>query len=393
MLIGFSVLNVVLTTMIFKSGGQTQTYIGAVMLSIGALLAWLCIGTLHYSDSSDAKMAKGVSLLDSITLIFVIGHFCFLLYVQGHVWTLQSREADYRSQAMAYNEKAEKVSIDNAKIAEAARQIAAEETKRARIENDTVYQARKAAQAGAKINAPGPSRGLSLAPSLSTSPIELERPEKPKESSTDFLTRWDLWIRLMNFGELALAAVTFIYIRNRSARFNANHPRTRRDDEEFPDELDANVSVRGGAKEPRLTAATTQAKRASERSETPAKATTQVSLNSDDTDARKRTTPATTPESKTTALTDNTEGLKRLREALKLISFHNPGVHFKADCKDDCVWIRTMESKHGEQRTVASTKAALTILDDAVTMTPEAFRARLEQFLKKRGFPLNSETG
>jgi len=59
-----------------------------------------------------------------------------------------------------------------------------------------------------------------------------------------------------------------------------------------------------------------------------------VPLKSDDTSARKRTTQATTPESKTTALTDDAEGLKRLREALKLISFHNPGVHFKADRKD-----------------------------------------------------------
>jgi len=52
-----------------------------------------------------------------------------------------------------------------------------------------------------------------------------------------------------------------------------------------------------------------------------------------------------------------------------------------------------MESKHGEQRTVASAKAALSILDDAVTMSPGDFRARLAEFLKKRGFPLNSATG
>ncbi len=83
------------------------------------------------------------------------------------------------------------------------------------------------------------------------------------------------------------------------------------------------------------------------------------------------------------------EGLKRLRETLKLISFHNPGVHFKADRKEDCVWIRAMKSEHGEQRTIASTKAALSILTDAATMTPEAFRERLEEFLKKRGFTLS----
>jgi hypothetical protein len=122
--LGFSLLNAVMTAVVFGSGGQLQNYMGGILLAVGALLAWLCIGTLHYSDSADVRMAKGVSLLDSITLIFVIGHFCFLLYVQGHVWTLQSREADYKASATAYNEKAERVSTDNAKIAEAARQIA-----------------------------------------------------------------------------------------------------------------------------------------------------------------------------------------------------------------------------------------------------------------------------
>jgi hypothetical protein len=118
---------------------------------------------------------------------------------------------------------------------------------------------------------------------------------------------------------------------------------------DFPDELDEDVSVRGGSKEPRLTSPTTQ-------------------------DA-------------------SAEGLKRLRAALKLIAFHHPGTHFKADRKEDCVWIRAMRSEHGEQRTIASTSAALGILDDAVKMSPDALRTRLEKFLKSKGFPLNSATG
>src|SRR5262249_11709140 len=148
MLLGFSLLNAILTAMVFGSGGNLQTYLGAIMLSIGALLAWLCIGTLHYSDSRDAKMARSVSLLDSITLIFVIAHFCFLLWIQGHVWALQSREADYKARAIAHNEKAEKISSDNVKIAEAATKAAAEITKAERLRNDTAYQERKAAEAG-----------------------------------------------------------------------------------------------------------------------------------------------------------------------------------------------------------------------------------------------------
>jgi hypothetical protein len=78
---------------------------------------------------------------------------------------------------------------------------------------------------------------------------------------------------------------------------------------------------------------------------------------------------------------------------LKLIAFHHSPMHFKADVKEDCVWIRAMESKHGEQRTVASTKATLSFLDDAVKMSPDAYRARLEEFLKKKGFPLTEATG
>src|SRR5262249_18191234 len=119
MLIGFSVLNAILTAMVFGSSGNLQTYLGAIMLSIGALLAWLCIGILHYRDSSDEQMRRGVSSLCSVLLIFVIAQFCFLLWIQGHMWALQSREADYKASATAYNEKAEKISGDNVKIAEA----------------------------------------------------------------------------------------------------------------------------------------------------------------------------------------------------------------------------------------------------------------------------------
>jgi hypothetical protein len=37
---------------------------------------------------------------------------------------------------------------------------------------------------------------------------KLEKPPPPpKDSSADFLTRWDSWTRLANFGELPLAAI------------------------------------------------------------------------------------------------------------------------------------------------------------------------------------------
>jgi hypothetical protein len=82
------------------------------------------------------------------------------------------------------------------------------------------------------------------------------------------------------------------------------------------------------------------------------------------------------------------EGLRRLQGCLKLIEFHHSPMRLKVDLKDDHIWIRAMESSHGEQRTTHSAKAALSILDDALTMEPGAFRDRLEMFLRKRGFEI-----
>jgi hypothetical protein len=345
-LIALSILNAVLTASIF--GSSKRNFIGSISLAVGALVAWLCVGTLHYSDSRDARLARGVSVLDSIALCFVIAHFCFLLWAQGHLLTIQAQESEYKTSAAAYNEKAEKISIDNAKIAEAARQIAQEETKRAKIENDTVYQARKAAQAGAIVNTQrtGPQ---SIAPSLSTSPIELEKPEKPKETSAAFLMKWDGWIRATNFGELILAAVTLIFIRNRSAKFNSH---ARHDDDVFPSEFEVNIIE----------------KQSPSRRE----------------NFTKKKDTAKTHES------FDPEGLKRLREALKDISFRLRGFSFKSHVKDDAVWIRLMKANQGTQETIASAKAKLEILNDAIVMPRAVFRERLEKFLEENGFEIQA---
>jgi hypothetical protein len=84
----------------------------------------------------------------------------------------------------------------------------------------------------------------------------------------------------------------------------------------------------------------------------------------------------------------NSEGLRHLREALKGISFRLAGFSFKANVKDDCVWILMMKARAGTQEAVASAKAKLSILDDALKMERNAFRERLEDFLRKRGFEL-----
>lgn len=142
---------------------------------------------------------------------------------------------------------------------------------------------------------------------------------------------------------------------NNFIRLYADEPQHVAD--EFPDEID--TEKRSLIRRPRL--------------ENPPK---HVSKKNDDTDAQRKSTQ------------DGAEGLKRLRETLKLISFHNPGRHFKDDRKDDCIWIRMVASSHGLSETVASVKARLSILQVAMTMTPAAFRDRLEKFLRGAGFEI-----
>lgn len=98
-----------------------------------------------------------------------------------------------------------------------------------------------------------------------------------------------------------------------------------------------------------------------------------------------------TKQNDTVSLIDPEAGRKKLLDTLKLIAFHHPGIgHFKADTKmeDACVWIRLMTSDHGIQRTKHSAQVGLAILNDALTMAPEAFRERLERFLRKHGFEI-----
>lgn len=84
----------------------------------------------------------------------------------------------------------------------------------------------------------------------------------------------------------------------------------------------------------------------------------------------------------------NAEALKRLREALKEISFYHHGLSFKVDLKSDCLWIRAMRANQGTQETIASARCNLDILRDVLTMAPEAFRARLEKMLRQNNFQI-----
>jgi hypothetical protein len=371
MLLIFSVLNPILTASIFGSAGKLQGYVGAIMLSVGALLSWLCVGTLHYSDSKDGRLARGVSILDSLTLCFVIAHFCFLLWAQGHLLTLQSQEARYEASASTYNERAERISGDNVRIAE-------EVSKAERLRNDTAYQIRRAAETG-KLKRGRTGRGaLDQSSSLSTSPIELERPEKPQESSAAFLTRWDALIRAANFGELILAAVTLIYIRNRSAKFNhsagAKPVAPQEDqqtiepalapavldnvvehDDDFPSEIDA--SEREAQRNPAL--------------RQQRQADTQIA-----------TTVATG------AADERLPALSILRHHLRVIAFHYPNRWFKCDLIDGGVWIRMCERRAGRETTIAKTKQSDKIF---TAISRPDFRARLVDELIRHGFPIEKD--
>jgi len=333
-LIGLTALNAVMTAVIFGQDGM-QKYIGSIVVLAGAVLCWLALGLLHYSDSSDRLLAIGVAALDSLTLLFVAAHFSFLLWCQGHLWTLRAAETKHQQDLAVYNAQVAPISADNARITAAAERIAELEKQTERLRNDTAYWSRRN---GVKQTASG------LKVELSTTKVEIPPPPKaPPEASAEFLAKWDWWIRVAGFGELALSIITLIFVRTRTATTNARTPVA----DEFPDELE--VKNRVPTRRQNFT-------------------------------AKKETTKDHGP--------FNSEGLKRLREALKVISFRLAGFSFKSRAKGDAVWILMVRANRGTQETVASAKAKLSILDDVMKMAPAAFRERLEGFLRQNGFEI-----
>jgi hypothetical protein len=361
-----SVVNAVLTSLIFRSDDQ-QNYVSPIMLSVGVLVAWLCVGALHYSDSTDKRLAVGVSLLDSIALLFVVGHFSALMWVYGHQTTIQRDERRYEIAAAQFNDKASKLSTDNVEIARAQQQIERERTKQARLNTDAAFQLRKAAEAGGgagRINSPRSPRPPvdTTGPQLATSTVTLEKPQAPEESSAHFLGRWDWLVRVMNFGELFLAAITLVYIRNRSARTNKAPER---------EEFSMGQGVAAGVRSPAAIPAFDSAKNDHT-----------VWSEPDHTAAEKKATRV--------ASEAEVEGLKKLRAVLGQIGFQYGPTHFFADAKWDrgYVWIRQRKSENGVARTVASTRAKLEILDHALKWDPDKFRAKLERVLRENGFEI-----
>jgi hypothetical protein len=335
-LIGLTALNAVMTAVIFGQDGA-QKYIGSIVVLAGAVLCWLALGLLHYSDSSDRLLAIGVAGLDSLTLLFVAAHFSFLLWCQGHLWTLRAAETKYQAEIAEYNAQASKLSTSNNEMAETARRIAEIEKQTERLRNDTAYWSRKngVKPAHSGIQFQWTAAKIDLPPA----------PIPPPDSSAAFLAKWDAWIRGAGFGELALSIVTLIFVRTRTASTNARKPK--RAEEDFPPELD--IEERAPARRENFT----------QKKET----------------AKKHAS-------------FDFEGLKLLREALSDISFRLPGFSFKSYVRGDAVWIMLMKANAGTQETVASAKAKLSILDDALRMPLEAFRERLENFLRENGFKI-----
>lgn len=345
-LVGLTALNAVMTAVIFGSDGM-QKYIGSIVVLAGAVLCWLALGLLHYSDSEDRILAIGVAVLDSITLLFVAAHFSFLLWCQGHLWTLRAAEDQYRADLSTYNSQWQPVKESNERIASTVERIAGVEKETERLRNDTAYWSRR--------NKIGPSQsGIKFEAQLSK--IEVPPPPKaPGESSAAFLSHWDWWIRVAGFGELALSIVTLIFVRTRTAMINT------RSADEFPRELE--VENRAPVKREKFSPKKDIMK-------------TYMSFDFDRAEA----------------------GLKTLRAALKDISFRLAGVSFKADvnpglkeCRKsgaapDHIWIRAMKANRGTQETLHSVKARLDILTDATTMERGAFIERLTKFLRSNGF-------
>lgn len=332
-LIGLTALNAVMTAVIFGSDGM-QKYIGSIVVLAGAVLCWLALGLLHYSDSEDRTLAIGVAVLDSITLLFVAVHFSFLLWCQGHLWTLRAAEEKYQSDMATYNTQWSPVKDSNERITASIERIAQIEKETERLRNDTAYWSRRN-----KVQ-PGKS-GIEF--KAAVTPMEMPPPPKaPTESSTGFLSAWDWWIRVAGFGELGLSIITLIFVRTRSAARNQ-----RAAFEEFPHDL--NVEDRLPTRRENFT-------------------------------QKKEITKDHAP--------SNPEGLRRLREALKDISFRLAGRSFKAFTRGDAVWILMVRANQGTQETVASVKAKAGLLDDAVRMAPAVFQPRLEKFLRENSFEI-----
>lgn len=361
---GFQALNTALTWYLFPGN------LGAIIGCAGALLCWLIICFLHYTDSGHKSLDKWVSILDSAGLVFMVLHFGFLLWAAGHSSLLRDAEAKYEAKVESYNNRIDKDRdrrSEQLKI-EAEREKARERA--ARLEEGAAYWA-------AKRGTPVKRRPKAQtdSPSLTSESGEeklesYEKPDKPEgETSTAYLARMDAWIRAMGIGEFLLAVITLITIRYKST--NANH------------ELNTAVA---GITSPALSSARMSTPGPS----APLAAPSPVSLHS--AGSSSGVTPAvssvaTSPSGVTTQTSPTRDAMALLRDHLREIRKQNPGFFFKADKKPNHVVIRMCRSVGQVDQEVASTRQPLSLLD-AVVNRPNRFLEVLIAVLKREGFPI-----
>ena len=213
--VGLQILNGALTWYFFPGN------LGALLFCAGALLCWLFVAFMHYTDSGDKQIDHGVAILDSIALIFAVIHFSVLVWIIGHAAILEKSEVDYNAQRVEYNKQIEaknSQALEKAKI-EADR--ARVERDRAKLEASAAYWSAKG-DGSAKARAPKPAAQAAPQSGVDEHLDSLEKPTRPDgETSAEFKARMDWWVRILGGGELLIAVITLIYIRYFSVR--ANH--------------------------------------------------------------------------------------------------------------------------------------------------------------------------
>ena len=180
---------------------------GVVILILAGALAWLFVGTLHYSGSKDKTLAIRVAQMDSLALLGTLAHLILLLYIGGHYQMLKSAESGFVDQAKEYNQTVERLTKTQADIAKS-------EAAKARSEQQKDFFANLFG--GGK----SPRRPPAAAAS-SNNQLQLMQPNRPTQSSVEFLASWDAWIRIAAGIPLVMTALIFIYIRLRTASTNA----------------------------------------------------------------------------------------------------------------------------------------------------------------------------
>jgi hypothetical protein len=325
-------LEVVAAILTVKLLGGDSLFAWVVAGVISAILMWLSVCFMYYTDSGDPKLDKWVSALDSVLLVLSVIHLGFLIWVWGHVGNLRAQEARYETERVEYNRQVKEQTAAQVKLAEVQKETAQIDLKRSALDADAAYWS---ARRGGSAQSAAPRGGGGVNASLPP----LARPKEIEgETSFAFVGKWDSWVRIASVAYILCAVFNLIVIRNRSVR--------------------ANAAARGALT---LNAG---AVLAGPRVATQAPFRQQIS---------------TQPSS---VATQPVDAFQMLKDHLNAIA---PG--FKAEVKRNGVRIRLYRSQNQQEILVKSTSQPLSILD-AVVNRPNRFREVLIDTLRREGFPI-----